>query len=518
MRRFTTTGSCVATKHYMVDTSGKLDKIKALVDDELYFTITRARQYGKTTTLALLSKELRKEYICISMSFENAGQIMFESVEGFCQTFLWHAEKSLRRFYPEESKIWQDESVVDFNLLGEHLTRLCKCKKVVLIIDEIDRASNYRVFVMFLSMLRDKYLDRNLGEGATFHSVILSGVMDVKNLKTKMIVEGTYKIANGEGPGTSPWNIAADFDVDMSFHPSEIATMLKQYEEDHKTGMDVIAISEEIYKYTSGYPFMVSRICQHIDNKCNKDWTMGGIQAAVKIILEEKNTLFSDMSKNLENHADLRELVRKVLIDGVAAKFTTDDVCVDFGVMFGYFKNVGGQVAISNRIFELRMSNYFILRDVRTTKQITGVLKEDVVSMGKFDMALCLEKFATHYHRLFSHKDVAFLEQHGRLLFLSYLQPLINGTGFYHIESETRNTRRMDVVVDYGNDQFIIELKRWYGESAHNKAYEQLLGYMDAKNVSEGYLLTFDFSKKPKPHKPGWVEFGSKRIYDVIVR
>jgi len=36
----------------------------------------------------------------------------------------------------------------------------------------------------------------------------------------------------------------------MSFSAPEIATMLNEYEKDHKTGMDVEAISKEIRAYT----------------------------------------------------------------------------------------------------------------------------------------------------------------------------------------------------------------------------------------------------------------------------
>ena len=39
----------------------------------------------------------------------------------------------------------------------------------------------------------------------------------------------------------------------------------------------------------------------------------------------------------------------------------------------------------------------------------------------------------------------------------------------------------MDIVVDFGSEQFIIELKLWKGEASHEKAYEQLAGYMDSK-------------------------------------
>ena len=65
MKRFNVTGTCVDTEHYMVDISAKLDEIEKLVEGRRYFTINRARQYGKTTTLFHLAKRLEKrgEYI-----------------------------------------------------------------------------------------------------------------------------------------------------------------------------------------------------------------------------------------------------------------------------------------------------------------------------------------------------------------------------------------------------------------------------------------------------------------------
>jgi hypothetical protein len=61
MKRFNVTGICVPRKHYMVDISGKITQIKKLIDDESYFTINRARQYGKTTTLYEIRKRLSNE-------------------------------------------------------------------------------------------------------------------------------------------------------------------------------------------------------------------------------------------------------------------------------------------------------------------------------------------------------------------------------------------------------------------------------------------------------------------------
>lgn len=188
--------------------------------------------------------------------------------------------------------------------------------------------------------------------------------------------------------------------------------------------------------------------------------------------------------------------------------------------MLGFLKNDAGKVAISNKVFELLMANYFISKESYSNpdKQITGVLPYDIVKYGQFDMELCLSKFAEHYNKLFSERDVAFLERHGRLLLLPYLKPLINGQGFYHIESEFTDLRRMDVVVDFGHDQFVIELKIWHGDAYKKNAYHQLLNYMESKNASTGYLLTFDFRKNAnKQPNAEWVDFDGKRIFDVVV-
>ena len=47
MKKFNTTAVCVPAKHYMVDLSERVKEIKQLVDEGKYFTINRARQYGK---------------------------------------------------------------------------------------------------------------------------------------------------------------------------------------------------------------------------------------------------------------------------------------------------------------------------------------------------------------------------------------------------------------------------------------------------------------------------------------
>ena len=136
-----------------------------------------------------------------------------------------------------------------------------------------DSASNNQVFIDFLAQLRDYYQERE--DVPIFHSVILAGVYDIKNLKLKLCPDTEHLYI-------SPWNIAADFDIDMSFSSAQIMSMLEEYEEDYHTGMSTAEMAEEIYQYTSVYPVLVSAICKFIDEKTQKAWSGARIEEAVK--------------------------------------------------------------------------------------------------------------------------------------------------------------------------------------------------------------------------------------------
>ena len=75
-----------------------------------------------------------------------------------------------------------------------------------------------------------------------------------------------------------------------------------------------------------------------------------------------------------------------------------------------------------------------------------------------------------------------------------YLRPIINGTGNYYIEPQTRNNERMDLVIDYLGERFVIELKIWYGKSYHEKGERQLANYLEHYHLNKGYLLTYSFA------------------------
>ena len=104
----------------------------------------------------------------------------------------------------------------------------------------------------------------------------------------------------------------------------------------------------------------------------------------------------------------------------------------------------------------------------------------------------------------------------GREVFLLYLKPIINGTGNYYIEAQTRNQRRTDVLVDYLGVQYVIELKIWHGERCDAEGEQQICDYLDYYDLDTGYMLSFNFNKK-KETGVKKIMVGNKVLYEGML-
>lgn len=531
-RFFNTTAVCRPNQHYMVDISDKLWQIKEMVDAGQYFTINRARQYGKTTTLRALKQYLQEEYMVVSLDFQKLGANSFENENMFSITFARFFLNKLEREEIgglEEMKARMGEMrdclrterdsflLFDLFLL---LSGICEAsdKPVVLLIDEVDTASNNQVFLDFLAQLRGYYIDRD--EVPTFQSVILAGVYDIKSLKAKIRSEDAHKT-------NSPWNIAADFNLDMSLPEAGIAGMLEDYERDYHTGMDVKEISGLIYDYTSGYPFLVSRICKLVDEKIagsqafpekKAAWTKDGFLAAIQLLLKEKNTLFESLTNKLADYPELKNMIYALLFGGKTVPYTPLDPSIQIAEMFGIVKQDGSNTAIANRIFETILYNQFLSEELINNKMYDAGLKEknQFIEYGRLNMELVLEKFVRHFDDLYGDRDLNFYEEDGRRYFLLYLRPIINGNGNYYIEAETRNRERTDVIIDYGGEQIIVELKVWHGEAYNTRGEKQLLDYLSYYHLDKGYMVSFNFNKKKRIGVKE-IKIGNKILVEAVV-
>ncbi len=514
---FNVTGKCYKDKHYMVDISQRVAEIKKMVDRGEYFCINRGRQYGKTTTIQFLKETLQEDYSVFSISFEGA-ESPFESLikiaKFFFQLIADYANKlnlPARRFLNKINSNGFFSFKLNEKNIGEAIEKLCKLndRKIVIIIDEVDQAGNYESFIKFLGLLRDKYLNRQ--STPTFHSVILAGVYDIKNLKLKMWPDDEHQY-------NSPWNIASEFKVNMDLMPDGIRGMLEDYEADHHTGMDCAKMAQLLYDYTSGYPFLVSRLCKIIDEDLDRRWNDEGFLDAVKHILNERNTLFDDMNKKISDFTKMRDMLKRILFSGEGIAYNPDDRQIEIAQMFNFVKNDGGKLAMSNRIFEMRLYNFFVFEDSLNEEIAADGSKDkpEFITNGRLNMTAVLERFAMHFNEIYDSKDERFIEKQGRKFFLFYLKPIINGVGNYYIEAQTRNERRMDLVVDYNGERFVIEMKIWHGDTHNKRGEQQLTEYLDYYHINKGYLLSFCFNQN-KQTGIKEITIGDKTIVECVV-
>ena len=139
-------------------------------------------------------------------------------------------------------------------------------------------------------------------------------------------------------------------------------------------------------------------------------------------------------------------------------------------------------------------------------------LRED----GSLDIEKILRRFMQFMKEQYSGKNEEFLETHGRLLFLVFIKPIINGVGFDFKEVQISEEKRLDIVITYNSFKYIIEMKIWRGKKYHEKGIKQLCDYLDIHDLDKGYLVIFNFNKE-KEYKAEEINTDNKNIFSVFV-
>jgi hypothetical protein len=248
-------------------------------------------------------------------------------------------------------------------------------------------------------------------------------------------------------------------------------------------------------------------------------WTDTGFEEALKLLLAENNSLFQTLTKNLELLPDLKAALRSILMEGTRLTWNGQQDAIVQMYMYGLIRNDHNTVRVANRIFETLLYNLF-LSDEELKSNVffrEGDQSKNIfVENGRLNMRLILEHFIDTYHQVYGSLEEKFREKDGRELFLLYLKPIINGTGNYYIEAQTRDQKRTDVIVDYLGQQYIVELKIWRGDRYNAEGEKQISEYLEYFGLTTGYMLSFNFNKKKEP-KMRRVEIGVKTVFEGTV-
>jgi hypothetical protein len=250
------------------------------------------------------------------------------------------------------------------------------------------------------------------------------------------------------------------------------------------------------------------------------EWKVEDVETAFNILIKEKNANFDSLVKNLEDNKPLYDLTQKVILNEDSLTFNAHNPTIELGIVYGIFSPNGGdtdRLQIHNRVYRELLANYMSFKVLLTLDTHGATYQGRYLLEGnKLDVEKLVRAFQLFMREEYSKKDANFVEREGRLIFLAFLKPILNGGGYALKEPQVSEEKRLDVVVTFFQHKYVIELKLWYGEIAHEKGLIQLADYLDRQHLDTGFLLIFDRTRQ-HPNRGEWVNVKGKKVFAAWV-
>ena len=477
--------------HYFLPHRLDFEQLLELIEKKYYFVLHAPRQSGKTTAIIEFTKYLLKEnkYKALYVSFESA-RLAANDVAYAVEIILKQLMDKIKLFLPEEKKAlsyleniiriknYERTGVYDFLRFWAGENAVQGGKPLVLFFDEFDVLSGDSLIAL-LTQFRTGYTDRP----ASFpQTICLVGVRDLRDYK--------IKTAKPEELGIlySPFNIKAESLTLPDFSEKDVETLYKQHEKETGQIFTEDAISYA-FEETQGQPWLVNALAYQA---CFRDVKDRSQPINKEVMQRSREALIKRCDTHMDALLDrLQEPRVRCIIDTLISSeegrgFPPDDL--------QYVRDLGlisrKEIRIANPIYQ-----EIVPRALAQTKQ------EEIVqemawyqnSEGFLDMSKLLQGFTKFYRENAEIwlERFAYKESAPHLLLLAFLQRLINGGGTIHREYALGRSR-VDLLISWKTQTFVIEIKVKRGESTFTKGLAQTAEYMDRSNATEGHLVIFD--------------------------
>jgi hypothetical protein len=470
--------------------------IKRLIDQKKYYILHAPRQTGKTTGILEVIKQLNQEgqYKAFYINVEAAQAARSNVIDGL-RTILNRFKAGIIEYFTTSDpavEYLQRESnnqTLSGNALYEFLQFWAQHsdKPLVIFIDEIDSLVG-DTLISFLRQLRDGYTIR---PNSFPQSVCLVGVRDVRDYRIWSDVEQKTIL------GGSAFNIKAESLVLLNFSPKQVRDLYLQHT--YETGQQFTDESIDYAFYlTQGQPWLVNALAYQACFADPLTMLRTGVPDFTTTITKEvidraKETLIKRCDTHIDVLIDrLQEPRVREIIDTIISGTGQDDVFKDDDLQYvrdlGLISQQG--IRIANPIYQ-----EIIPRALSYTKQETIIQELDWYQKEdkSLDMSKLLEAFTQFYRES---SDVwlerfAYKESGPHLLLMAFLQRIINGGGTIHREYAL-GRRRVDLLVAWRDQRFVIETKVERGKTALSKALLQTADYSEKMNATEAHLVIFD--------------------------
>jgi hypothetical protein len=483
MKHFNIAGPCRPEDHYMLPAASRLPETRELIDRKAYFVLHAPRQIGKTTMMMELARELTAEgrYLAVMLSMET-GSAFKHQPELAERRILRDWRRLIRSRIPAELQLppWPH----DVQTVGEALWHMASNspRPFVAFLDEIDSLEDESL-IGVLRQLRSGYPDRPRDFP---WSLALVGMRDVRD----------YKVASGGSERldtASPFNILTRSLTLENFNAAEVATLYGQ----HTAETGQVFTDETVaraFDLTQGQPYLANALAKVAVEELQRDRTrpitLAEIERAKQILIERQETHLDSLVKRLREPR-MRHIIEPILAGKSMSDLPADDLrfALDLGLVR---QSNGGGVVIANPIYREVIPHMLAFVTRASLPQIAPTwLKPD----GRIDFERLLEAFLKFWRRHGQPllKSVHYHEIAPHIVLMAFLDRVVNGGGWLEREYAI-GTRRMDVLLTYGEDRLGMELKVWRdGErDPLNEGLAQLDQYLNGLGLDTGWLVIFD--------------------------
>jgi hypothetical protein len=317
--------------------------------------------------------------------------------------------------------------------------------------------------------------------------VALVGLRDVRDYKVRMRPES-------EAMGTaSPFNVITESLTLRNFAREEVAELYQQHTEE--TGQpfaeEAVALAFDL---TQGQPWLVNALARQLVETVVPDPARtiqaAHVEQAKEILIQRRDTHLDSLVDKLRE-----ERVQRIIEPILVGQTTPMDVLNDD---VAYVRDLGLVTPTS----PLRIANPIYAEVI--PRVLSAVMQDNITAEtawyvradGSLDVPELLRAFQKFYRR---HSEAwlarfEFQEAGPHLMLMAFLQRIVNAGGTVQREFAI-GSGRADIVIRWGHDRHVIELKIRYDEETEAEGVVQLAVYLERLGVEEGYLFLFDRRK-----------------------
>ena len=504
MKTFETRGPVYPDRNYVVQRTTELADFVNRVKQGRYIVVFAPRQTGKTTFFRWALDALSDEgstYFPIQLNFEEYKNLsiadfyedLYENIREEIKTVFQKRGDHLSEMLSQFLESTQITNHLSMRRFFSRLSSLLKDQRFVIIIDEFDGIPQAAVSD-FLHSLRRIYLSK-----ADSRCPYSLGIVGVKNI-TQLNYDRSV----------SPFNIQDEFAL-PNFTLEQVNELLSQYTAEVGQPFTPETI-EAIHKQTAGQPVLVNRFAQILTEELNipksEPITMEHFSEAHVRLLRERNTNIEHLVTNIRRDQRFEALLMKIASYDEGVDFNLDSDIISELVTYGVIaEDADGMCEIVNPIYQYRIMRAFKpivngLEQEYLPEDARAGFQDYLTPDGRIQMAALINNFRDFIVRagfkILQVPDTPqeYIGQHLLFAYLNQFVQIVGGTMYLEIQT---GRGRMDLLILYKNEKYIVETKIWGGDTRYQAGKKQLAAYLKSEKAVEGYYVVFDHRKNPEP-------------------